>query len=174
MAILFNVNLIVVLRLLHIVAGALWVGASVAYAIVFIPALNSSESAGQAVMKRLGPKFHKFMAIMANITILAGVVLYSRYFIGTGIRWIWSSGVSIAFSLGAVAGILSFIMGGAFFAPTQKKIEMLERDMQASERPSAEQLARMDALQTTMLKAGQIDVWLMLFALGAMAIARYL
>ncbi len=174
MEILLNNTLIIVLRFLHIIAGTLWVGAGTAYSFLFIPAMSTSASAGETVMKKLAPRFHSFMAIVANITVLAGILLYSRYFIGTGIRWVWSTGTGLTFTLGAVAGIISFIMGGAFFAPTQKKIETLAREMQTSERPSVEQITRMNSLQTTMMKAGQIDFVLMIIALGSMAVARYM
>ncbi len=174
MDILFNHTLIIVLRFLHIIAGALWVGASAAYAFLFIPAVTASESAGETVMKKLGPRFHAFMAIMANVTVLAGILLYSRFIVATGLQWIWSTGSGITFTLGAAAGIISFIMGGAFFAPTQKKIESLAHEMQASERPSVEQVTRMNSLQAKMLKAGQLDFVLMVLALGSMAVARYM
>lgn len=174
MEILFNQYTIIALRFLHIMAGALWVGAGAAYAFLFIPAITASESAGETVMKKLGPRFHGFMAIMANITVLAGVILYSRFIVATGVQWIWSTGAGITFTIGALAGIISFIMGGAFFAPTQKKTETLAREMQATARPSAEQITRLNSLQTAMLKASQIDFVLMIIALGSMAVARYM
>jgi len=174
MEILFNNSLIVVLRLLHIIAGALWVGAGVAQSLLFIPAIASSESAGQAVMKKFAPRFHSFMAVMSNITIFAGILLYSRFIVATGMEWIWSTGSGITFTIGALAGIASFIIGAAFFAPTQKKFAALELEIQKSGQPDASQTTRMNNLQTSIIKVGQIDFVLMLFALGAMAIARYL
>jgi len=174
MEILFNNSLIVVLRFLHIIAGALWVGAGVTQSLLFIPAIASSGSAGQMVMKKLGPRFHAFMAIMSNITILAGIVLYSRFIVATGMEWIWSTGPGITFTLGALAGITSFVIGATFFAPTQKKVAALELEIQKAGQPDASQMARMNNLQTSIIKVGKIDFVLMLFALGAMAVARYL
>ena len=174
MEILFNQYVIIILRLLHIVGGALWVGGGVLYGILLMPAIKSADSAGQTVMKKFAPRFHTFMAVLANTTILSGALLYSRFFIGVGVRWVWSSPTAIAFTFGAVAGIISYGMGAGFFAPTQKKIEALAAKMAVTSQPSADQITQMNNLQASMMKANQLDFVLLMSALGAMAVARYL
>ena len=92
MEILFNQYVVIVLRLLHVVGGALWVGSGVLSFLLLMPAIKSAESAGQAVMQKLGPRFHNYMGMVATITVISGALLYSRLFIGTGMNWIRSTG----------------------------------------------------------------------------------
>ena len=174
MEILFNQYVVIVLRLLHVVGGALWVGGGALSFLLLIPAIKSAESAGQAVMQKLGPRFHAYMGMIATITVFSGALLYSRLFIGTGIKWIWSTGPGLAFTFGALAGIVSFIIGAGVFGPTQKKIATLGAEMASGGRPSMEQIAQMNNLQVFLMKAQRLDFILLTSALGAMAVARYL
>ena len=174
MEILFNQYTIIGLRLLHIIGGALWVGGGAVALLLLVPAIQSAESEGQTVMRKFGPRFHTYMGIIANVTVFSGALLYSRFFIATGASWIWSTGPGLAFTFGALAGILSFIIGAGIFGPTEKKIATLGAEMAATGRPSMEQVARMNNLQAFLMNAQRLDFVLLLFALGAMAAARYL
>ena len=174
MELLFNNYTVIILRLLHVVGGALWVGSGVLFFILLLPAIKSAESAGQVVMQRLGPRFHAYMGMIATITVVSGALLYSRLFISTGIQWIWSTAPGVAFTFGAIAGIVSFVIGGGIIGPNEKKIKELGAEMASAGRPSVDQVSRMKDLQAFMMKVHRFDFVMLMSALAAMAVARYL
>ncbi len=173
MNILLNHYVILALRLTHIISGVLWVGGGTLFIMLLLPAVRKAGPASSAVMQNLGPRFGKYMGIITTLTVISGALLYSRFFIGQGISWIWSTGSGIGFTVGAIAGIASYFMGTGIFGPTQEKINKLGAEMSAGE-PSAEQVTKMHNLQAYMMKAYQVDIILLGIAVGAMAVARYL
>jgi len=175
MEILFNHYTIIILRLLHVIGGALWVGSGVLAFLLLMPAIKSAESAGRAVMIRFGPRFSTYMGIVATVTVLSGGLLYSRLFIATGASWIWSTGPGIAFTFGAIAGIISYVIGAGVIGPTEQKMKALGAEMAtAGGRPSMEQIAKMNNFESFMMKVHRFDFVILMSALGAMAVARYL
>ena len=50
-SILFNFYVILALRVAHIAGGVSWVGSAILYLFILIPAVRSSESAGQKFMQ---------------------------------------------------------------------------------------------------------------------------
>jgi len=174
MNILFNHYVIIVLRLIHITSGVLWVGSGILFIMLLLPAVKSSGAAGQAVMKNLGPRLGPYMGIITTLTVLSGALLYSRFFIGAGFKWIWTTGAGIGFTIGGIAGITSYIIGERIFGPTQAKINALGAEMEAARQPTTEQITRMNSMQSFLMQAYRIDVVILAIAVAAMAVARYL
>ncbi|RIK32231.1 MAG: hypothetical protein DCC56_00035 [Anaerolineae bacterium] len=174
MNILFNLYVILALRILHVAGGVLWVGAATFYLFLLIPAVRASESSGQKLMQNLGPRMGPFMGIVTTTTVLSGALLYARFFAG-GISFIWTTGAGFAFLVGAVAAIGSYVMGVTIFGKTQEKIGALGAAMAgAGAPPQPEQVAEMRRLQAFLMKAYQVDFVLLVVAMLAMAVARYL
>jgi len=174
MNILLNHYVILVLRIAHIASGVLWVGSGLLVFGLLLPAIKESGSAGQAVMQKFGPRFGPFMGIVTTTTVISGALLYSRFFIATGMRWLFTTGPGLGFTVGALAGIASYILGVRVFGPTQEKIGALGAEMAIAEKPSAEQVSKMNQLQSFLMKAYKIDVVFLIVAVCAMAVARYL
>ena len=174
MNILLNHYVVITLRLIHITSGVLWVGSGILFILFLLPAVKASGLAGKTVMQNFGPRFGPFMGIITTSTVVSGALLYSRFFIGQGISWIWSTGAGIGFTVGGIAGLTSYFIGEKIFGPTQAKIGALGAEMEAAGKPSAEQIEKMNSLQNFLAKAYRIDVVILAIAVAAMAVARYL
>src|SRR5512139_3508472 len=163
MSILSNIYFILVLRIAHIAGGVIWVGSAILYLFLLIPVARSAESAGQKFMQTLGPRFGKMMGIVTTVTVLSGALLYARY-LEAGLAFMWTTHAGLAFAIGATV-----------FGKTQEKIGALGAAMQsAGGPPKPEQLAEMNRLQAFLMKAYRIDFVLLVVAMTAMAVARYL
>jgi uncharacterized membrane protein len=174
MTILNNLYVILILRVLHIGGGVIWVGSAILYLFLLLPAAQAVESAGQKFMQAFGPRFGKMMSIVTTVTVLSGALLYARFFNG-GISFIWQTVAGFAFFLGALAAVISYITGAAVISPTQEKIGALGAAMAgAGGPPKPEQIAEMNRLQTYVLKVYRIDFVLLVVAVVAMAVGRYL
>jgi len=174
MNILLNHYVILFLRIAHITSGVLWVGGGLLFIGLLLPSIKASGSAGQTVMQNFGPRFGPFMGIVTTTTVISGALLYSRFFIATGFQWILTTRSGLGFTVGALAGISSYILGTSVFGPTQEKIGALGAEMAATGKPSEEQVTRLHQLQSFLMKAYKIDVVLLIIAVCAMATARYL
>ncbi len=174
MSILFNLYISLILRVLHIAGGVLWVGAAVFYLFLLVPAVRSSEAAGQKLMKNLGPRMGPFMGLVTTVTVVSGALLYARLFTG-GISFIWKTGAGAAFTVGALAALASYVIGSTVLGKSQEKIaELGEKMASAGGPPQPEQVTEMGRMQAALMKVYQIDFGLLVVALLAMAVARYL
>lgn len=70
MALLSNLYVILILRILHIGAGIMWVGSATLYLLLIIPAARSAQSAGQKFLQTLGPKFGTMMGLVTAASAL--------------------------------------------------------------------------------------------------------
>ncbi|MCE7858891.1 MAG: hypothetical protein DYG86_03780 [Chloroflexi bacterium CFX2] len=171
---LFNLYVILILRILHIAGGILWVGTATFYLFLLVPAARASEISGQKLMQNLGPRMGPFMGIVTSLTVLSGGLLYARFF-SDGISFIWKTGAGLAFTVGAIAALASYVIGSTVFGKTQEKISTLGAAMDsAGGPPKPEQAAEMNRLQTFLMKAYRFDFVLLVVAMVAMAVARYL
>ena len=171
MNILFNVYVVMALRVLHVACGILWTGAAALYLFLLVPNAKSDEAAGQKFMKNLGPRFGMMMRVVTTITVLSGGLLYARFLSG-GMDWIWTTGPGLGFTIGALASLISYGMGASIFGPTQEKIAALEASM--GESPKPEQINEVERLKAYLMKNYRIDFVLLVVAVLAMATARYL
>jgi uncharacterized membrane protein len=174
MSILSNIYFILVLRIAHIAGGVIWVGSAILYLFLLIPVARSAEAAGQKFMQTLGPRFGKMMGIVTTVTVLSGALLYARY-LAAGLAFMWTTHAGLAFTVGALAALASYVIGATVFGKTQEKIGALGAAMQsAGGPPRPEQIAEMHRLQAFLMKAYRIDFALLVVAMIAMAVARYL
>jgi hypothetical protein len=162
----------VVLRVVHIVAGVLWVGAAGLFFFYLEPAIN-----------KLGPEAEKFVdeivnrrkvpiyfVVLSTLNVLAGVILYWRDFGG-----ISTSPFGLALGLGGVAALIAWLGGNLLIPQTLGKLMAIGAEMKASAGPPpADLVARMQATQARLRRIGLIDIVLLLFSVIAMASARYL
>ena len=174
MNILFNQYVILVLRVAHVASGLMWVGSAALYLFFLAPAARSAGTAGQKFMQHFGPRVSPMMGMATTLTVISGTLLYSRFFVG-GIQWIWTTGPGFGFTIGALAALISYVMGVTIFGPTQGRISALGASMaEAGGAPSPEHVAEMERLQTYLMKTYRIDFVLLVIAVVAMAAARYL
>ena len=110
MALLSNLYVVLILRILHIGGGIMWVGSAALYLLLLIPAARTAQSAGQKFLQTLGPTFGAMMGMVTTVTVLSGALLYARFFAG-GLSFIWNTGAGFAFTVGAVAALGSYALG---------------------------------------------------------------
>ena len=110
---------LIVLRLLHIVAGVFWVSSAWFFFLFVEPTAaelgpESERFMNGMMVRRKAPIF---ITIASVTTVLAGLALYWRASAGLTAAWI-TSGPGIGFTVGAVAAIVAFVAGLAIIKPT--------------------------------------------------------
>jgi uncharacterized membrane protein len=166
---------ITVLRLIHILSGAFWVGAIVFMAGFLMPALRAVGPAGGPVMQQLAQvrRFPIYMMAAVILTVLSGIALYWRDSNGFSGPWI-HSGPGRVFGLGGVLAIIAAAIGMAVASPTAKRMGALAASIHNAGRPpSPDQVAQMQQLQSRMISATRLVAALVVLAVSAMAVARY-
>ena len=160
------------LRIVHIVSGVFWVGGAALFFFYLEPAIN-----------KLGPDAEKFVDEVVNrrkipiyfvtistLTVLAGVILYWRDYGG-----IDTSPTGLALGVGGLAALVAWLGGNLLIPKTLGQLTAIAAEMRAAGGPpSGELAARMHATQERLRLIGMIDIVLLVFAVVAMAAARYL
>jgi hypothetical protein len=167
--------IVILLRLVHIVAGVFWVGALITMTGFIQPAAKAIGPDGGKFMQQLvGPsRLSFFMSLAAPLTTLAGLALY---WLDSGFRIEWIlTPTGLGFTIGGLTGIAALLSGFAVMKPTSDRVAALGKEMQtAGGPPSPTQVTEMQALQEKMRLGGRWVAALLVIAVIAMAIARYL
>jgi uncharacterized membrane protein len=166
----------VVLRILHILAGAFWVGSAIVIFLFLQPSARELGPAATPLMMHLAQKkrLPDITLAAAGITILAGLLMYWRVSSGLDADWIGSAqGISI--TAGAIAAIAAVSLGASIVRPSMLAVGKIGQEVAASGAPpTPEQAARIQALQARVRGAGSTIVPLLVVAVIGMAAARYL
>lgn len=164
--------LAIVLRIIHIVAGILWVGGAALFFFYIEPTIN-----------RLGPDAEKFVDEFVNrrkvpvyfmtistLTVLAGAALYWKDFGG-----IDTSAYGLALGLGGLAAFVAWLGGNLLIPRNLNVLGAIVAEMKAAGGPPGPELVtRLHAAQERLRKIGLADLVLLGIAVLAMAVARYL
>jgi hypothetical protein len=169
-------TIMIVLRLIHIVGGAFWVGAVVLVAAFVFPAVRTAGVQGGRVMQEITQRrrLPVYMNVAAALTVLSGLTMYGRMAAATNGAWAETRfGMTIGF--GALATILAAVIGGAVVGRAGRKLGKLGESVQAAGGPpSSEQAAQMEMLQARLGRGLRVVAGLLVIAVGLMAVARYL
>ena len=171
--------LMVTLRLIHILGGIFWVGATLVLAGFLVPTLRAIGPDGgrfmQYVMQQR--RLQVYLSAAMGLTILSGLAMYGRLAAISGGTFAGSR-MGIALGVGALSAIVAAGVGGVVSQPAGRKLGQLGQRMQqaqaAGERPSPAQLAEMEALQARIARALVAITALLVLSAAAMATARYL
>jgi len=157
--------LIVVLRLVHIVFGATWVGMMVLAQLFLAPAIAEAGPEGGKVMAALQRrKMMVIIPIFALLTILSGAwLIFAVYGNMAGFM---ASRVGQTFSIGATLAIVAFVIGITVMRPAMMRMAALAQDP-VKNRDEIQRLRARGA------SVGRLVVILLILAIGAMAVARY-
>lgn len=162
----------IALRIVHIVSGVFWVGGAALFFFYLEPAIS-----------RLGPDAEKFVdevvnrrkvpiyfATFSTLTVVAGVILYWRDFGG-----IDTTPHGLALGLGGLAAIVAWLGGNLLIPRTLGQLAAIGAEVRAAGGLASDELgARMHSTQERLRLIGMIDIVLLVFAVVAMATARYL
>ncbi len=162
----------VVLRTLHIVAGSIWVGASVFLALILEPTLEKlGPSIKGPVMSSLSRKMGPMIGIVATLTIGVGIALAFR--LEATKRVVFDSAWGVAILLGFIVSVLAFGTGITTGIAANGMAKLGAQVKAADGPPPPELLARMAALSQRLKIAGRSTAVLTLVGVGAMASARF-
>ena len=153
--------LMIVLRLVHIGSGAMWVGMMAFMTFYLTPALAEvGPDAGKVMQALQKQKIMIVMPVIALLTIISGIWLMMRLFAGPSD--FAASRMGMALNVGALSAIIAFLIGVIVMRP------LMEKSMKTTDPAEAQKLrARGAALSQWVAR-------LLMLALGAMAVARYL
>lgn len=168
-------GIIMLLRVLHIVGGAFWVGTAVFIAALLGPSLQAAGPAGGAVMAHLTQvrRLPIWMMVAMSVTLIAGFLLYWANARTGGSAWL-GSGPGRTFGLGGLLAVAGGVVGMAVTAPTGRKLGTLGAALGAAGRPpTPDELATMQSLQRRLATAASLVAVLVVLATVAMAVARY-
>lgn len=163
----------VVLRLLHIVLGAFWVGVMIFNAFFLGPAVSDAGPDGAKVMKGLMARnFMTIVPVVAVINLLTGIWMYWRVSGGFQPAYVHSA-TGGTFAAGGLLAITAFVFGMSVARPNMLKAMALG---QAAAQAGADRDALLAQAQRHRMKsasASRIVAWLLGTAAAAMAVARY-
>ena len=154
--------LMIVLRLIHVGGGALWVGMMAFMTFYLTPAMAEvgPQESGKLMAALQKQRIMVVMPVIALLTIFSGLWLMMRAYGGPGN--LAASRMGMALNLGATAAIIAFLIGVIFMRP------LMMRSMTATDPAEAQKLRARGAM------LGRVVARLLMFALAAMAVARYL
>ena len=167
----------IVFRIIHIGSAILWAGSALFFYAFVGPTVENTlgSEAGKffnyLVRQR---KAVIFYVAVSTLTIVAGAFLYWRDSAGLDFGWM-QTGPGIGFTVGAIAGIISWVLVLLVLAPTSYRLVALGgRIAAAGVPPSQEQVTGLQALQRRLKSYSLLNLVFLGIATISMATARYL
>jgi hypothetical protein len=169
------VSEIVVLRVIHIVAGVFWAG-SVFFLVSFLaPTFKAvGPDAGKVFAELRRRRMFTWIPVFAVLTILVGLRLYMIRMGGSG-QWMHShEGATLG--IGAISAIIALTIGiFGMRGPTLRAAALATEAGPMPDGPEkGAKMAQVMALRARATLSGRITATLLLITVVTMAIARYL
>jgi hypothetical protein len=145
------------------------------FLVVFLtPAVGDVGPDGGKVMGALmRRKLMVFTPVVAILTVLSGLYLYGRVSAGFDSAYM-SSGPGMTYGLGAVAAILSFIVGVVYTRPAMANAMALSQRMANADPAERQDLAaQIEKYRSRGTNGGKLIIAMLLIAAVAMAVGRY-
>jgi uncharacterized membrane protein len=164
--------ILTILRLLHIVSAVAWVGMALAVSAFIGPAAAAAGESGLRFMKSLfvNTRFPVSFPIASVVTIVMGLLLYATGDPSTS----FSQTGQIILGIGAVAGILAGLHGGAVLGRQTAEYGKSLAKYPDNQPIPADGIKDLQAQAAKVATHIRISLWIMVVALVAMASARYL
>jgi uncharacterized membrane protein len=165
----------VVLRLIHVLSGAFWLGAAVTMFLFLQPTAQATAPEGQRFMLHLlrNRRFSEAVLGAALLTGAAGAILFWRDTNGLDLELMLQPD-HLGFTVGGVAGglaLLGFVLVGY---PAGRRLIAVSGRLEAERRPPNEAEQRILATaQRELSRVGVTVLVLLIVAAAAMATARY-
>jgi uncharacterized membrane protein len=163
-----NIELILLARVVHVMAGVTWAGATFLLAAVIVPIAvhHGTEGAGRwtgLVARKVGP----ISGVSALLTVLSGIYLF------TILHSSDSSAAGIVLRIGAVAAFLSLATGFLIGRPAGLKLAKLSEQQSPTEALPADVSQKLSGLRLRAVLSSQFAAVLLVVAVLSMASFRY-
>ena len=167
-----DVSLLQLLRLVHVLGGAFWLGCGVTLGFFVNPALLTGDVGSAQRLKRImiGGRLGVALPIAAILAIASGLWLYRIDFPQMEMQFFTRR--ALDYALGGFLAIVTFIVGVTVNLPTGSKLETLS-DAIGTAAPTAEQAAELARLSRKLLISSRAAAVLILGAGAFMALARF-
>lgn len=166
----------IILRVVHVGSAMAWFGGAIIGSFLLEPTAKALGREAAAFMDHLVTRRRMgvFFPIVAVLTVLSGAALYWRDSGGFQLAWI-TSPTGLGFSLGAVAGITSLVLGFVLVGPSIAAQAAIQKELAAGGAPAnGAQIKALARADRKMQLANRVDFPLILLAGLMMAVARYL
>jgi uncharacterized membrane protein len=167
--------MLLLLRMLHVLAGVYWAGGILLFATFVAPAIREAGPEGGKVMQALlRRRYLDVMPAVSVVTILSGVWLLWQVSAGFEPTW-FAAPAAHTLLLGMVTSLIAFGVGMFGIRPTVRRIApRMQAAMQQPEGPAREAaLAEVRAMQGRVQGMGTTVGVLLVVAVLTMAIWRY-
>ncbi len=164
-------SLVIVLRLIHILSGAFWVGSNILFVYFISPTVAATGESGQKFIAYLmtRSKVHLIIIGSAILTVLAGGSLYWIDSGGFKSGW-FGSPASWGFGIGGILALVGLVFG-ILVGKNSNQLGQLAAQIQG--KPTPEQMAKIQAAQRQLKFQSPISSIVLILALACMATARY-
>jgi uncharacterized membrane protein len=162
-----------ILRLIHVLSGIFWAGATFFLVTYVSPAVQATGPEGQKFMQQMGLKsgMANALAGTASLTALSGLIMYGL--ISDLDIDKMSSTYLIVIGIGAIAGIAGWIVGLAVQKRSLGRMQKIAVEIESSGGPpTPEQMAEMQALSQRVGQGSRITAVLLTIAIVCMAGAQ--
>lgn len=167
-------TLMLVLRLLHILAGTFWVGATLVNAYFLLPSVRAVGASAAPVMMQVMQRrrLQLWLNVSMSVAILAGLGMFGIH--ESSAHGAFSrSRMGMVLLVGAVLAIAAAGVGGAIAQPAGRKLAAIGQRAGSSP-PAGNVQAEVAALQARLSRGLNIMAILLLLSAATMAVARYL
>jgi uncharacterized membrane protein len=165
---------LLILRILHIGFGIFWAGSVFSFVLFIAKAVKASGPDGGKFMQQLGKTGYPIaVMITAIISILAGILLIAK--LSAGFEPVWfSTAYAKVVTTGGVLAIIAFIIGFTINRPAAARIMAISNAIaKAGGPPTPGQIQELTNLRNRLFTGSNIIAVLLLFAVIAMSIFRY-
>ena len=164
-----------VLRLIHVLGGAFWLGAAITMFLFLQPTARATAPEGQRFMLHLlrDRRFSEVVLAAALFTGVAGAILFWRD--TDGLRLSITQPQTLGFTIGGLAGGIALLLFVVVGYPAGRRLIAIGAKLEAERRPPTENEQRvLAAAQSLLSRVGATVLVLLVLAAAAMATARYL
>lgn len=165
----------VVLRLIHVVGGAFWLGAAATLFVFLQPTALATAPEGQRFMLHLlrNRHFSEVVLVDALLTGAAGAILFWRNTNGFELE-LMTQPQFLGFTVGAVAGAIALLFFVVVGYPAGRRMVAIASRLEVERRPPSEDEQRILASSQRVLnRLGPTVLVFLIVAAAAMATARY-
>lgn len=164
-------SVLLIMRLLHIVSGVFWAGTLMFMALFLFPSIRDAGPEGGKVVAQLTRRrFTEIVPVIALVAILSGLWLYWHASSGFQSAYMGSA-AGMTYGLGGTAAVISLVVGLTVVRPSMKRAAAIMAS--AGGRPDEAGMAQVQVLRSRAGMGGQVVALLLLVAVAAMAVGRY-